>query len=367
MMKPPGKRLFVWLLSGLTAGGLAIAIAMASVPDYVVFPSQDSFKIEAYTDASNNGNSKVELLEVTDSMTQMSFSFGEDFHSPYVGLSFTPLSSSVVDVSKYNRLTVEIQGIGLSRVGIALYSIPERNSSYEGPAESLNHSYLNISDQRIEYHLPIKQFHHPEWWEDVYGITSNTRRKPDLSRLLHVNIGTAFTSELDGCKQLRIYSVAFSRDNSSLYFWLGGVYLLLLAMLGIWRFLNSKTRPPSSTVTVAYRPLIVDEPESKDEACIHFLNTHYNISDLTLEKVATQTGITPRQITHLIHDRFDCHFKTYLNRIRITESKRMLAETEQNMAEIAYHVGFNNQSHFNRVFKTECGISPSEYRKQKRG
>lgn len=365
-MKPPGKRLFVWLLSGLTAGGLAIAIAMASVPDYVVFPSQDSFKIEAYTDASNNGNSKVELLEVTDSMTQMSFSFGEDFHSPYVGLSFTPLSSSVVDVSKYNRLTVEIQGIGLSRVGIALYSIPERNSSYEGPAESLNHSYLNISDQRIEYHLPIKQFHHPEWWEDVYGITSNTRRKPDLSRLLHVNIGTAFTARLEGCKKLRIDKLSFSRDNRLLYLWLGSLYVLLSGFLCFWRFRGTKVAHPTPVVEIAYRPVSVDEVGSKDEACINYINTHYHLSDLSLDKVATQTGSSPRFITQLIHDRFGCHFKAYLNGIRITESKRLLCKTEQNMGEIAFVVGFNNQSHFNRVFKSECGMSPSEYRKQER-
>lgn len=365
MMKPPGTGLFVWLLSGLTAGGLAIAIAVASVPDYVVFPSQDHFKVAAYTDAPNKGNSMVELLEVTDSLAHLTFRFGEDFHSPYVGICFTPISSSEVDVSVFNRITVEIQGIGLSRVGIALYSRPDRISGYERVTESLNHSYLNISDQRTEHHLPLKQFQHPEWWEDVHGITPKTRRKPDLSRLLHINIGTAYTSEIDGCKQLRIYSVTFSRDNSSLYLWLGGIYLLLLALLCIWRFQRSKTLPPPSVVTVAYRPVTVDEPGSKDETCIHFLNTHYNISDLSLEKVATQTGISPRQITHLIHDRFGCHFKTYLNRIRITESKRMLAETEQNMGEIAFHVGFNNQSHFNRVFKTECGISPSEYRKQK--
>jgi AraC-like DNA-binding protein len=32
------------------------------------------------------------------------------------------------------------------------------------------------------------------------------------------------------------------------------------------------------------------------------------------------------------------------------------------MGEIAFKVGFNNQSHFNRVFKSMVGINPSEFR-----
>ena len=63
-----------------------------------------------------------------------------------------------------------------------------------------------------------------------------------------------------------------------------------------------------------------------------------------------------------IQKSFECNFKTYVNRLRINESKRLLAETELNMGEIAFKVGFSNQTHFNRVFKNFENISPSDYR-----
>lgn len=367
MIKPLGLRLFVWLLLVLTAGVLVIAVAVSLIPACVIFPSQARFRVDAYSDAPNGGNSQVVRFDVSDSLALMDFRFGEAFHSPYVGVSLTPVASSGVDVSWYNCLKVEMRGGGLSRVGIALYTQPVSSSGYTRVNETLNHSYLNITDQRTVYHLPLTQFQHPEWWEDLHGISPEMRRRPDLSRLLHVNIGTAFTPQLDGDKQLCIYAVTLTRNNRELYLWLAGIYVLMSALLCVWRFWRVKAVVASPGVTVSYRPVPLDEPTVSGEVCINYLNSHYHFSDLTLEKVAEETGTSPRRLTQLIHDRYDCHFKSYLNRIRITEAKRLLAHVELNMGEIAFRVGFNNQSHFNRVFKSECGVSPTEFREQLRG
>jgi AraC-like DNA-binding protein len=47
----------------------------------------------------------------------------------------------------------------------------------------------------------------------------------------------------------------------------------------------------------------------------------------------------------------------------MTEAKRLLKESEGTISEIAYSVGYNNVTHFNRVFKTETGIAPGDFRK----
>ena len=57
-------------------------------------------------------------------------------------------------------------------------------------------------------------------------------------------------------------------------------------------------------------------------------------------------------------------FKQYLNIIRITEAKRLLRETDNQITSCAYNVGYNNIPHFNRTFKQLEGISPKEYRKK---
>jgi AraC-like DNA-binding protein len=46
------------------------------------------------------------------------------------------------------------------------------------------------------------------------------------------------------------------------------------------------------------------------------------------------------------------------------EAKRLLHYTDKSVATIGLYLGFSSQSHFFRVFKKYCGMSPKEYRKK---
>ncbi len=56
-------------------------------------------------------------------------------------------------------------------------------------------------------------------------------------------------------------------------------------------------------------------------------------------------------------------YTTYLNKLRIEQACQSLMFSDKNIAEIAYEAGFQNISHFNRVFKEEKGVAPRLYRK----
>ena len=49
--------------------------------------------------------------------------------------------------------------------------------------------------------------------------------------------------------------------------------------------------------------------------------------------------------------------------LKVAEAKRLLIQTEDKITEIAKQVGFENDKHFMKSFKTACGVSPSEFRK----
>jgi AraC-like DNA-binding protein len=57
-------------------------------------------------------------------------------------------------------------------------------------------------------------------------------------------------------------------------------------------------------------------------------------------------------------------FTDYVSRLRIEKSKNLLLNPNQHIAEIAYGIGFQSLTHFNRVFKRIQGLSPTEYRAQ---
>ena len=61
------------------------------------------------------------------------------------------------------------------------------------------------------------------------------------------------------------------------------------------------------------------------------------------------TGTTPTQ---------------YILSLRISNAQSLLESTSYNVTEIANIVGYDNPLYFSRLFKKQCGVSPSEFRRQ---
>ena len=74
-------------------------------------------------------------------------------------------------------------------------------------------------------------------------------------------------------------------------------------------------------------------------------------------------GVSRTQINGFLKDEFGMTFSVYLNKIRLTEAARLLSEQDDvNVAEIAYSVGYNNASYFNKLFKIEYGCTPKVFK-----
>lgn len=58
------------------------------------------------------------------------------------------------------------------------------------------------------------------------------------------------------------------------------------------------------------------------------------------------------------------NFTDYVSRIRIEKAKNLALNPNLRISEIAFEVGFQSLTHFNRVFKRITGMSPTEYRAQ---
>ncbi|HAS59371.1 MAG TPA: AraC family transcriptional regulator, partial [Algoriphagus sp.] len=51
--------------------------------------------------------------------------------------------------------------------------------------------------------------------------------------------------------------------------------------------------------------------------------------------------------------------------LRVNEALKLLEETELGIAEIAFQVGFENLSYFNRAFRKIQGETPSYFRRKR--
>lgn len=83
---------------------------------------------------------------------------------------------------------------------------------------------------------------------------------------------------------------------------------------------------------------------------------------ITLEQAAATANLSKEAFCRFFKLRTRKTFTQYVIQLRITEAQKLLQETEMGISEIAFQVGFENLSYFNRSFKSAVGISPREFR-----
>ena len=95
----------------------------------------------------------------------------------------------------------------------------------------------------------------------------------------------------------------------------------------------------------------------------------YQDPDLNLERLAERLNASKHHVSQVINSGIGMGFFEYINHLRIQEAKILLltkGKEELNIIEAAYAVGFNNKVSFNNAFKKETGLTPTEFRKQRR-
>lgn len=107
---------------------------------------------------------------------------------------------------------------------------------------------------------------------------------------------------------------------------------------------------------------VIKESKSRRIAKVcSYIEEHYE-QEIKLSNLAELIGMSESAFSHFFKKRTNRNFISYLNDVRIGHATRMLFETTNSIAEIAYLCGFNNISNFNRLFKRSKGQNPSEYR-----
>ena len=86
---------------------------------------------------------------------------------------------------------------------------------------------------------------------------------------------------------------------------------------------------------------------------------------VNLEQVAAKLDIKPRTLRTRLAEA-NTNFNQLLADYRCNLAKRLLANTSESIDEIVYLTGFSEPSTFYRAFKRWTGITPIEYRNQKK-
>ncbi|MEO8043885.1 MAG: AraC family transcriptional regulator [Spartobacteria bacterium] len=84
--------------------------------------------------------------------------------------------------------------------------------------------------------------------------------------------------------------------------------------------------------------------------------------EISLAKVARFAGISPNHLSEKFKAVSGIKFVDYIAHARFERARSLLPDRHLRISEIAFEVGFQSLSQFNRVFKRLSGLSPTEYR-----
>lgn len=99
---------------------------------------------------------------------------------------------------------------------------------------------------------------------------------------------------------------------------------------------------------------------------VQYIQRHYN-EKITLDLLSSMTNYSALHIRRKFLNEMGMSPNEFLLSVRLTNAKKLLAETSTNIGEIAINCGFASEAYFYTAFKSELGITPGKYREIMKG
>ena len=96
--------------------------------------------------------------------------------------------------------------------------------------------------------------------------------------------------------------------------------------------------------------------------CINYIYAHIK-ERITIEDLAGFTGNSPSYISRLFKSEMGISASDYIRKVKIDKAKNLLRFSDFSMVEIASYLSFSSQSHFIKLFSEETKMTPKKYRK----
>jgi AraC family 4-hydroxyphenylacetate 3-monooxygenase operon regulatory protein len=98
---------------------------------------------------------------------------------------------------------------------------------------------------------------------------------------------------------------------------------------------------------------------------LHLLEEHYS-NQHDLNYYAKELTTNSRKLTDVVKQLSGKSAKQLIVERVMVEARRMLSYTDSNIKEITYHLGYDDPGYFCRIFKNQTGLTPNEYKLQKK-
>lgn len=119
------------------------------------------------------------------------------------------------------------------------------------------------------------------------------------------------------------------------------------------------------SMAIAYFNILINDIEVTNNFMINKMlqYIHVNIENhSSLDKLARDLNISVGYASDCFKKNMGVSVMRYVQKIKIERAKNLLLSTDESILYIGILLGFYDQSHFSRTFKSIVGVSPTHYR-----
>ena len=282
-------------------------------------------------------------------------------------------NTAPVDFSAYRAISFDISCAPKNILLLAVLTVDYPLAQLQDTStHRVSSSFFTCDSERQTVTIPFDEITTPDWWLQQYDYSLTSERVFSSSKVTSIRFVNSLQSPRATHSAVEITRIRLLGERP-VY-----TYIAILVVIALWlayfiwiarRYVvalvaQSRAKVRQDLPIVAYQKLSIAPHKDKDRsAVLQLMATEYANSELSVEMVVNRLGLNRHKINEILKSELGLTFSTYLNKLRLTEAARLLAEAgDVTISEVAYAVGYNNVSYFNRLFKAEYGCSPKMFK-----
>ncbi|MDB9743923.1 AraC family transcriptional regulator [Fibrobacterales bacterium] len=308
-----------------------------------------------------NGKSKIKL----NSNNQFEFTLNEGFEWPFAGIEYKLSDSNNVclDLNYIENIKLKIKSDVEAQIVLSIKTWEEGRTR-----PNLWSSYRLLS-KRLEVYpgentlnIPIQLFQIPDWWRILNKVPWNSSEL-FLNKFCMAELIVSDKAGTKGTIHIQQIATLGTTPLQKIILIPIGFLLLIINVFVVIHLFKQNRQLKSKRETILSVEKIKTISPNEWNKIQEMLIAHFQDSLLNLEKLSSLTSIPTTKITKIIKEKTGLTFRSFLNSLRLTHAKKLLTESNEQVAQISKLCGYNSIPHFNRTFKNEFQMNPGEYRK----
>ncbi len=265
-------------------------------------------------------NSKIKIDTSTSSRnTQFTYTLKSGYQYPYAGINFEIKKSPLPDLKCYNFVRIKIRATQGSRLPVVIGLWQGENIQPNG--NRFMEYILPVGKEWNSVDVDFSNFRTPEWWLKANGMNEKELWKPDFSQMRFLNVQSCQILGNDKQDSIEIEEVSL-QVNMTYFYLISALLTFLYYAALLFLFVGKKDK--QSVIFSYVKTEAVSHSVKEEETVFAFITSHYEQQSLSSVDIQNGTGISEAKISFIIKNKSGLTFKQFLNKLRLTESKRLL-------------------------------------------